>query len=98
LALLDDVKLALRVSSSALNAEIQDHIDAARADLKVSGVLPALADAGNPDPLIKRAIVTFAKANFGLNNPDFDRLNAAYEKLKGHLTLSQEYTEEGGAA
>lgn len=92
MALLDDVKKALRISSGAFDTEVTDLLNAARLDLKLSGVLPAKADADEPDALIKRAITTYAKANFGYDNPDVDRLRNAYDMLKAHLTLSQEYT------
>ncbi|CAM3876428.1 head-tail connector protein [Cohnella lubricantis] len=98
MALLDDVKLALRISSSAFDSEVTDLIDASRADLKLSGVLAVKADAEAPDALIKRAVVTYAKANFGFDNPDADRLRDAYNMLKAHLTLSQEYTAAGDAS
>jgi len=66
MALLDDVKLALRISPTiiAYDDEVQDLIEAAKADLKLSGVDPAKLD--ESDPLIKRAIVTYCKAHFGL--------------------------------
>lgn len=90
MALLDDVKLALRISSSAFDTEVQDLIYAAKADLQLSGVDPTkMLDA---DPLIKRAIVTYVKANFGFDNPDAERLQQAYNMIKAHLTLSTEYT------
>lgn len=94
MALLDDVKLALRISSSAFDSEINDLIEAARADLKLSGVLAEKAEAETPDVLIKRAIVTYVKANFGWDNPDAERLQQSYDMLKAHLTLSIEYTSE----
>ena len=91
MALLDDAKLALRISSSAFNSEIDDLIAAAKADLQLSGVDPAKT-ADDTDPLIKRAVITYVKAHFGFDNPDADRLCAAYDMLKAHLTLSIEYT------
>jgi len=95
MALLDDVKLALRISSSAFDSEVQDLIDAAKADLKLSGVDETkLIDT---DPLIKRAVVTYVKAHFGFDNPDVDRLQQSYDMLKAHLTLSVEYTPSGDA-
>ena len=45
------------------------------------------------DPLIKRAIIIYVKANFGWNNPDAERLQQSYNMLKSHLALSQEYAE-----
>ena len=95
MALLDDVKLALRISSSAFDPEIDGLIAAARADLKLSGVDPQKADADDPDALIKRAIIIYCKAHFGLDNPEAERLQDAYDMLKAHLTLSREYTSAG---
>lgn len=59
--LLDDVKTALRVSGTALDFEVQDLIDAAKADLKISGIntektITVIVDQtpepteGNPEP------------------------------------------------
>ena len=91
MAMLDDVKVALRVSHTALDSEINDLIAAARHDLKLSGVLPAKADA-DTDPLIRRAIVTYVKAHFGYDNPDAERLYMAYDRIKMHMTLAGDYT------
>ena len=93
--ILNDIKTALRISinSTAFDSEIADLIAAARADLILAGVLPAKANDDN-DPLIKRAITVYAKANFGWNNPDAEKLQQSYVMLKCHLSLSQEYTKE----
>lgn len=89
--MLNDVKDALRVSGTALDTEIQDLIDAAKADLQLSGVhADKIID---PDPLIKRAVIVYCKAHFGWDNPEADRFNQSYIMLKQHLTLSAEYIE-----
>ena len=49
--MLDDVKLALRISNQAYDVEIADLIDAAKLDLQISGVNKI----DETDPLIKRA-------------------------------------------
>jgi len=95
MALLDDVKLALRITSSAFDSEVQDLIDAAKADLQLSGVHPDRLN--DDDPLIRRAIVTYAKAHFGYDNPEAERFQRSYDMLKAHLTLSQEYTAGDGS-
>lgn len=87
MAILDDVKTILRISNVAYDTEITDLINAAKADLALSGVL----DTTDTDPLIKRAIITYVKANFGWNNPDSVKLQNSYDMLKGHLSLSTEY-------
>jgi len=87
MALLDDIKLALRISNIAYDTEIQDLIDFCKHDLQLSGLL--IVD--ETDTLIKRAITTYCKANFGWDNPDADRLQQSYEMLKNHLSISTDY-------
>lgn len=94
MSLIDDIKPSLRISKMnlAFDIEVQDLIDAARQDLKLAGISSVKADAeDNIDPLIKRAITTYAKANFGYDNPDADRLKDSYESLKNHMSLSGDY-------
>lgn len=92
MALLDDVKLALRVSSASLNTEITDLINAAEEDLQITAIDEALYD--ETSPLIKHAIVAYVKANFGYNNPEAERFMATYENLKRTLALSSKYVVE----
>jgi len=87
MAILDDVKISLRISNTAYNTEINDLIAACKADLTLSGVNTT----DDTDTLIKRCIMTYVKANFGYNNPDADRLKEAYESLKMHLALTEGY-------
>jgi len=87
---LAEVKLALRVTTTDFDTEIQSLIDAAVADLTLAGVAAEKAQS-TTDPLIKRAVVTYCKAHFGYDNPDADRLMEAYNLLKQHLTLAEDY-------
>jgi uncharacterized phage protein (predicted DNA packaging) len=91
MALLDDVKDALRVSDSEKDTEIGDLIAAALADLLLAGVT-----ADSTDPLVKRAVILFAKAQYGWDNPEADRFQKCYDLLKASLSLSNDYT--GGGA
>ena len=93
MSIINDVKTALRISNTAFDTEINDLIAAARADLKLSGILESKVN-DDTDPLIKRAITVYVKAHFGWNNPDSEKLQQSYEMLKRHLALSQEYTKE----
>lgn len=93
MTLIDDIKTALRISNTAFDSEISDLISAAQSDLKLSGILESKVN-DDTDPLIKRAIIIYVKANFGWNNPDAERLQQSYNMLKIHLALSQEYTVE----
>lgn len=91
--MLDDVKTALRISqsSTAFDMEIQDLIEAARLDLEQSGISSEKAKDDN-DPLIKRAIIVYCKANFGYDsNTSAERFHDSYVMLKQHLSLAGDY-------
>lgn len=83
----DDVKLAVREDNDAFDTEILDIIEAAKLDLKGSGVV----EIDDTDPLIKRAIILYSKANYGLNNPDMEKYQNSYNMLKAHLSFSSDY-------
>lgn len=85
--MLDDIKLSLRISNTHFDTEILDLIESATKDLEISGVNKI----GDIDPLIKRAITIYVKANFGWDNPDAERLQESYLMLKQHLALSGDY-------
>lgn len=87
--LLDDVKLAIRMSNTAYDTDIMDLIEEAKADMVLAGIVESAIV--ETDPLIKRAIKTYCKANFGLNNPDSLKLQQSYEALRNHLSMSIEY-------
>jgi uncharacterized phage protein (predicted DNA packaging) len=90
--LLDDIKTVLRISQSntAFDGEVNDLIEAARHDLMLSGVSSDKAN-DDTDPLIKRTIIYYVKANFGFDNPDGERLQKSYDLLKAHLSLAGDY-------
>ena len=94
--MLDKVKNALRVKTAAFDDEIQDLIDACKADLRLVGVnvpedTPAEGkEAAAGDPLSTRAIVLYAKANFGYSE-DSEKYRAAYDYLKCSLSLAGDY-------
>lgn len=89
--MLQDVKDALRVNGEDLNNEILDLIESAKADLILSGVNKDKVI--DTDPLIKRAIIVYCKANFGYDDVNMaTRFEQSYISLKHHLTLSTEYT------
>ena len=90
--ILNDVKLSLRVSSNAFDTDVLDLIEEARSDLMLSGISSVKAQ-DDTDPLIKRAIKTYCKANFGFDNPDAERLQQSYEMIKQHLSLAGDYQE-----
>ncbi len=88
--MLDKVKLALRITTTAFDSEIKDLIDAALDDLGLAGV----SNKDTTDHLIIRAVITYCKANFG--DPDeYDRLKRAYDEQKAQLQMATGYTDWG---
>ena len=87
-------RLSIRTKSKAFDPEIVDLIRAAREDLALGGVLPERAR-DESDPLIKRAVMTYIKAEFGLDNEDVDKYRAAYDRLKVSLALASDYVGGG---
>jgi uncharacterized phage protein (predicted DNA packaging) len=87
--MLESVKLALRVTVSDFDEEIQDLIDAAKRDLEIAGV--AKDKIVDTDKLIRSAIITYCKANFGYDNPEAERFQQSYDMLKQRLSLSYDY-------
>lgn len=95
--MLDKVKNALRIKTNAFDDEVQGLIDACKADLRLVGVtVPADVPPGEGeqplpgDPLIIRAILLYAKANFGYSE-DSEKYRAAYDYLKCSLSLAGDY-------
>lgn len=85
--MLEKVKNSLRVSGNAFDIEIADLIEAAKLDLKISGVVKINDD----DALIQRAITVYCKANFGYDNAEAERFQNSYDMLKQHLSLAGDY-------
>lgn len=90
--LFERVKLALRISTEKFDADIQDLIEAALADL----LLTDIAMASEDDPLIRRAVITYARAHFGTPEPaEYKRLKEAYDEQKAQLLMHSSYTDWG---
>lgn len=87
---LSGIRQYLRLVTMTHDKEIEDLIHAARADLVLGGVAEARA-LDETDPLILRAVATFVKAEFGLNNSDSEKYRAAYQEQRNALTLSDAY-------
>ena len=89
---LADFRGYLRITTDKLDGEIRDLILAARRDLVRVGVSTERAQ-DETDPLIKRAISTYVKAEFGLDNEDADAYRASYQMQRAELSLASAYRE-----
>lgn len=92
MALLDDVRTYLRIDASdtSFDGEIQDLISAVQTELTDVGINPASVSSAT-DPLIKKAITTYCKANFGYDTDNAEAFASAYEKIKTYLMNSGSY-------
>ena len=75
MAILDDVKLALRISHTALDTELTANIAEARAEMVRNGIDESIANDDN-NPLIVAAIKTYCK----FINTDIDKTAERYEE------------------
>lgn len=94
--LLDACREALRIPADCTDydAEIEDLIEAARAHLSAGGVSDEKAD-DDSDSTVRLAIKVYCKANFGMDNPDADRLSQSFDDI---LTMMKGSSEFGGAS
>lgn len=90
--MLDQVKMALRIKTTAYDTELNGLIDAAKLDLGVAGVIVP----DELDALVTRAIITYCKMSFGLPE-DYDRLKMSYDEQKAQLRTATGYTDWGEA-
>lgn len=85
--MLDKVKLALRITTTAFDDELTELIEAAQIDLNIAGVVvPAEINS-----IVSRAIITYCKCNFGQPD-DYDRLKRSYDEQKAQLSMATGYT------
>ena len=92
MTLLDNVKLALRLTVNNYDSDLTDLINAARIDLGIAGViLPSELDA-----ICERAILSYVRIHFDrLADGEYDRLKASYDEQKAQLMTATGYTDWG---
>lgn len=89
--MLESVKRELRITNIAFDEEVNDLIEAAKIDLRIPQIKGIkIVDT---DPLIRRAIILYCKANFGLDNKDSEKYQKAYDNLAEKLSLSLLYKD-----
>ena len=106
--MLDEAKKAMRVTAAAYDSEIASLLEAGARDLETAGVIvPGTVaftvsttgvvtdDSTLTDPLVQRAIFTYARMHFG-SPADYERLKEAYGLQKVQLMHAAEYTDYNG--
>ena len=91
MALLDEVKVALRVTTSRTDGEIETYIGTALFDMENKGVKPEFlaeeADEENGDymPIVKTAVINYCKAHYG-RDVDASERNACLSSYRSIVT------------
>lgn len=82
------VKLALRISSTTFDTQLNMLIAAAQTDLGIAGVeLPTTLD-----EICQQAIITYVRMHFGQPD-DYERLKKSYDEQKAQLSMADGYTD-----
>ena len=104
--MLKEAMLAIRVTDIEYAPDIKRLLIAGKRDLEIAGVeLPGtvsftvqndtVTDVSTlTDPLVQRAIFTYARMRFG-SPPDYDKLKEAYDEQKVQLMHAGNYTDYG---
>jgi len=93
MAILNNIKLALRISHAKLDDDIQADIDACVADLEACGVIYASAD----DPLVYNAVKLWCRSLYTDDPAKGAQYMDRYEKLKACLMMAEGYGREADA-
>lgn len=89
------VKLALMLSTTDFDTELNGLISAAVKDLNVAGVEGLVVTTDTADDLVIRAIITYVCYQFELIHGDQNRaknLKVSYDEQKAQLSMSTGYT------
>lgn len=95
MSLLDKAKTACRVYTDVYNDEMRDLIYAGLRDIGITDINEDLltGDDATIDPLVRQAVLTWCKKEFGEVDPDtYARLDAAYKEQKAQMSMSSDYT------
>lgn len=94
MALLDDIKLSLRVTTPSLDHEVQMLVDGALYDMERAGVNPALLQVGEDGDIanafVKHALTAYCKAHFGYDVPEAGRFDDSYRRIVCDLLNSDQ--------
>lgn len=85
--LLQEAKTAMRLTKTEYDSEISRLISAACLDLGIVGIT---AESTTTDELIRQAIITYCRVNFG-SPSDYDRLKKAYDEQKAQMQSATGY-------
>lgn len=92
MALVDEVKIALRVAGKATDGEIEMWINAALADMARVGIDETLLNPENLAALPKAAVMCYAKAHYGYDIDERPQFDSSYRSIVCDLLNSEANT------
>lgn len=95
MALLDDIRVAVRVSSTATDSEIEMWIAAALADMARVGVRSELLKEEEMGALAKAAVTCYVKANYGYDVDERAQFEDSYRRIVCDLLNSDANAASG---
>lgn len=88
MALLDEMKIALRVSGTDFDSEVSGLIAEAKQHLVSRGIEESYVDADDTPAPVERAVRCYVKAMFGFDNDDKDFFLKQFEQAEIDLLNS----------
>lgn len=92
MAMLDDVKTALQLTTTTYNAELTNNINECMADIAMAGI----TNTDQTDPAIHQIVILFCKFRFELmhGNPELAlAIKGIYDEQKRQLGMATGYTD-----
>ena len=80
MAFLDDVRVALRTSTTMTDPEIEVYIEAALAHMRLVGVRKEFLEREDLAAMVARAVFMYCKANYGYDNDQAGQFYQWYEQ------------------
>lgn len=87
--MIDEIRRAVRLTTQEFDCELMELEEAAKLDLQIAGVIT-----DSMDSLVKRAILTYCRMNFGTPE-NYDQLKRSYDEQKAQLSMASGYTDWG---
>lgn len=85
--------LRISINDEVINTEIETLISSCKQDLIRNGITSKMANS-EEDGLIVAAVLLYLKAEFGLDNKNYEKYRNSYEILRTELALTDNYISE----
>ena len=95
MALIDDIKTALQISTTTFDTELSELLAGGVTDLDIAGVEGDTVSTSSTDPIVQRALISYVAYHFELLHGSIDRsekLKASYDEQKAQLSMHSGYT------